>query len=128
MTQRSEGTTDAVTERSGDPAGAGGGTEHREETVDAVGAEETSEPAGAAEATGATGATPEERRALFRVIRGEPTDAEVAALTVVLAAAAAASGEAPAGGPRSAWNDPVARLRVPLHPGPGAWAMSAWRR
>ena len=32
---------------------------------------------------------PEERRALFRVVRGEPTDAELAALTVVLAAVAA---------------------------------------
>ncbi|NMH99832.1 acyl-CoA carboxylase subunit epsilon [Pseudonocardia sp. K10HN5] len=65
---------------------------------------------------------------MFRVVRGEPTDAEVAALTVVLAAVAAASGEAPSAGPRSAWNDPVARLRAPLRPGPGAWAMSAWPR
>ena len=32
--------------------------------------------------------TPEERRALFRVVRGTPTDAELAALTVVLLAAA----------------------------------------
>jgi hypothetical protein len=30
-------------------------------------------------------ATPEERRALFRIVRGAPSDEEVAALTVVLA-------------------------------------------
>jgi hypothetical protein len=26
------------------------------------------------------------------------------------------------------WSDPAARLRVPLHPGPGAWRASAWPR
>ena len=64
--------------------------------------------------------TPEERRALFRVVRGDPTDAELAALTVVLAVAAArpADPEPPA---RSAWADPAARLRRPLPVGPGAW-------
>ena len=36
-------------------------------------------------------ATPEERRALFRVVRGRPSDTEIAALTVVLAAAASAA-------------------------------------
>jgi hypothetical protein len=71
--------------------------------------------------------TPEERRALFRVVRGVPTDAELAALTVVLAAAAAAP-PAPAPRPRSAWNDPAARLRRPLSPGPGAWRASVWPR
>ncbi|CAA9402543.1 MAG: hypothetical protein AVDCRST_MAG66-1547, partial [uncultured Pseudonocardia sp.] len=30
------------------------------------------------------GATPEERRALFQVVRGEPSDAELAALAAVL--------------------------------------------
>ena len=39
--------------------------------------------------------TPEERRALFRVVRGTPTDAELAALTVVLLAAAAPEPDAP---------------------------------
>ena len=80
---------------------------------------------------GATGdaareATPEERRALFRVVRGTPTDAELAALTVVLAAAAPRR----APGPRtcSAWTDPAARMRRPLHAGPGAWHTSAWPR
>jgi len=71
-------------------------------------------------------ATPEERRALFRVVRGIPSDAELAALTVVLAAAA----RRPAPAPRtcSAWTDPMARMRRPLQAGPGAWHTSAWPR
>ena len=75
-------------------------------------------------------ATPEERRALFRVVRGRPSDAEIAALTVVLAAAApgAAASETGRPRPRSHWADPAARLRTPLHPGPGAWRASAWPR
>jgi hypothetical protein len=73
--------------------------------------------------------SPEQRRALFRVVRGEPTDAEVAALVVVLAAVGSA-GAATADRPRplTRWSDPVARLRTPLHPGPGAWRASAWPR
>jgi hypothetical protein len=74
-----------------------------------------------------TGPTPEERRALFRVVRGSPTDAELAALTVVLAAAATAPRESPPPAP-SAWADPAARLRRPLPTGPGAWHTSTWPR
>jgi hypothetical protein len=70
--------------------------------------------------------TPEERRALFRVVRGAPTDAEVAALTAVLAAMASATPGTPPASPRTAWNDPAARLRRPLAVGPGAWPASAW--
>ena len=68
--------------------------------------------------------SPEERRALFRVVRGTPTDAELAALTVVVAAVAAAPRTAPRPAARSAWNDPAARLRRPLPTGPGAWRVS----
>jgi hypothetical protein len=73
--------------------------------------------------------TPEERRALFRVVRGEPSDAELAALTAVLAAATASGGggEAPAR-PADRWSDPAARLRTPLVPGPGAWQRTYWPR
>lgn len=72
--------------------------------------------------------TPEERRALFRVVRGEPTDAEIAALTVVLAAAAAARPSPPAPAMRNRWSDPAARFRMPLQPGPDAWKTSTWPR
>ena len=72
-------------------------------------------------------ATPEERRALFRVVRGMPTDPELAALTVVLAAAAAPDAEPVAPAP-SAWADPAARMRRVLQPGPEAWRKSTWPR
>jgi Acyl-CoA carboxylase epsilon subunit len=71
--------------------------------------------------------TPEERRALFRVVRGTPTDAELAALTVVLAAVASPPPAEPPP-PRSVWSDPAARLRRPLPVGPDAWRTSAWPR
>jgi acyl-CoA carboxylase epsilon subunit len=76
----------------------------------------------------AAGPTPEERRALFRVVRGTPTDEELAALTVVLAALAAAPrpGPRPAAATATAWNDPAARLRGPLRRGAGAWRASTW--
>jgi Acyl-CoA carboxylase epsilon subunit len=72
--------------------------------------------------------TPEERRALFRVVRGGPTDEEVAALAVVLAAAATGAGSGPAPSVRDRWSDPAVRFRAPLHPGPGAWKTATWPR
>ncbi|HTF47267.1 MAG TPA: acyl-CoA carboxylase subunit epsilon [Pseudonocardia sp.] len=73
--------------------------------------------------------TPEQRRALFRVVRGEPDDAELAALAVVLAAAASAPATEPgARRTRSVWVDRAAMLRRPEHPGPGAWRASALPR
>lgn len=59
----------------------------------------------------------------LRVVRGEPTAEELAALVAVLAARAAAAPVQPR--PRSAWADPASRLRVPLTPGPAAWRRSA---
>jgi Acyl-CoA carboxylase epsilon subunit len=73
--------------------------------------------------------TPEQRRALFRVVRGEPDDAELAALTVVVAAAASAPAAEPATtGPRGVWVERAAMLRRPLYPGPDAWRTSTWPR
>ena len=72
--------------------------------------------------------TPEERRALFRVVRGGPSDAELAAVAVVLAAAASSSGDEPAATTRDRWSDPAALRRVPLNPGPGAWRTTYWPR
>jgi len=71
--------------------------------------------------------TPEERRALFRVVRGEPDDAELAALTVVLAAASGGAEPEPAG-PPSAWIDRQAMVRRPLRRGPDAWRTFYWPR
>jgi hypothetical protein len=74
------------------------------------------------------GATPEERRALFRVVRGEPSAEELAALTVTLAALAGAGGGEPTSTPHTAWNAPTPHLRTPLNPGPDAWRASTWPR
>ncbi len=76
--------------------------------------------------------TPEQRRALFRVVRGEPDDAEAAALTVVLAAMTAADSSAepaPSTAQRpSCWTDRAAHLRRPLPVGPDSWRTSTWPR
>ncbi|WP_199439491.1 acyl-CoA carboxylase subunit epsilon [Umezawaea beigongshangensis] len=61
----------------------------------------------------------------LRVVRGTPDDAELAALTVVVAALASAPPEKPVDAPRSAWSDPGRRMRTPPRPGPGAWRASA---
>ncbi len=72
--------------------------------------------------------TPEERRATFRIVRGEPSDEELAALTVVLAAASGAGDGAPEERAVDRWSDPAARLRGPLAAGPGAWQRTFWPR
>lgn len=64
---------------------------------------------------------------MLRIAQGEPSEDEVAALIAVFAGvASAAAAELPA--LRSAWADPARRLRTPLHPGPGAWRISALPR
>lgn len=55
---------------------------------------------------------------MLQIVRGEPSDEEVAALIAVLAGLAGAGARAPA--PRSGWADPAHRLRTPLHAGRGA--------
>ncbi len=53
------------------------------------------------------------------VLRGEPSDAELAALVVVLAAA---GGPEPApAAPRSLWGDPALQLRSAAMPSSAAW-------
>jgi hypothetical protein len=63
---------------------------------------------------------------LLRVVRGQPTDEEAAALAVVLAAKLAAR-PAPGRERRAVggWADRARALRTPLTPGPGAWRNSA---
>lgn len=68
---------------------------------------------------------------VLRVVRGDATPEEIAAVIAVVTAAnaraSAAAGEAPA--PRvSAWRDPAHRMRRPLPHGPGAWRASALPR
>ena len=62
-------------------------------------------------------------RPLLTVVRGEPTPEQLAALTAVIAArAAAGSDDEPPAAP-SLWSRP--QLRAPLSPAPGAWRASA---
>jgi Acyl-CoA carboxylase epsilon subunit len=58
----------------------------------------------------------------LRVVRGEPTASELAALVAVLATRSVPAAAAPS--VRSAWADPARRLRVG-RPGPGGWRRSA---
>jgi hypothetical protein len=69
---------------------------------------------------------PVEQRPALRVVSGNPTPEEIAALAVVLAAVADAGHTAPSVAPAGGWADPSLRLRRPVPPGPGAWRASAW--
>jgi acyl-CoA carboxylase epsilon subunit len=70
---------------------------------------------------------------LFRVVRGNPTAEETAALVAVLAVARAARQAARAasrraGSSRSGWSDRTRLTQQPLPHGPGAWRSSALPR
>ncbi|HEX4723479.1 MAG TPA: acyl-CoA carboxylase subunit epsilon [Pseudonocardiaceae bacterium] len=58
---------------------------------------------------------------LLRVVRGEPDDAELAALTAVVLSLASAATPTPEPAARSRWADRAALVRRPLPFGPGAW-------
>jgi hypothetical protein len=64
----------------------------------------------------------EQERPLLSVVRGEPDDVELAALTVVVSALAAARASAAKNPPH--WSVPRAMLRRPIGHGPGAWRAS----
>jgi len=63
-------------------------------------------------------------RPLLRVVRGDPTPEELAALIAVVSSRGGAVEEAAPH--RSLWAAP--QLRRPLSPGPGAWTASALPR
>lgn len=71
-------------------------------------------------------ATPEP---LIQVVKGKPTDDELAALTIAVAAKAAeADAPAPEQTRPSTWAAYWRTVRAPLRPGPGAWRASALPR
>ncbi|GAB3992395.1 acyl-CoA carboxylase subunit epsilon [Nocardioides marmoraquaticus] len=61
---------------------------------------------------------------LLRVVKGDPTPEELAALVAVVAAAAS-GGEEPPAPRRSEWSARHRLVRTPLQHGPGAWRASA---
>jgi len=65
----------------------------------------------------------DQERPLLRVVRGNPTDEELAALTVVVAALSGGRRRrraTPVGG----WASYADRWGAPLRPGPGGWRAS----
>ncbi|HEX9548853.1 MAG TPA: acyl-CoA carboxylase subunit epsilon [Acidimicrobiales bacterium] len=61
---------------------------------------------------------------LLRVVRGDATPEEIAALVAVLMTRPTEDDATPQP-TRTAWSDRSRQLRRPLHPGPGAWRRSA---
>jgi hypothetical protein len=61
----------------------------------------------------------------FRVVRGHPTEEEVAALLVVLSSRAFAEPTTTTPPTASGWASYARGVRAPLLPGPGAWQASA---
>ncbi len=78
------------------------------------------------QASGSDGAP---ARPPLRVISGDATAEEIAAIVAVLAAASG-NGDGTDGTrtTRSRWADPRTRMRAHLSPGPGAWRASALPR
>ena len=61
---------------------------------------------------------------LFSIVKGSPTEEELAALVIVLAAAAAGAAPAP-DRPGSGWSAYWRSIRAPVLPGPESWRMSS---
>jgi hypothetical protein len=69
---------------------------------------------------------PAEAPPFLRVVRGEPTAEETAALVAALMAARARRSAAAGRRGRSLWADRSRLVRRPTAPGPGAWRASAF--
>ncbi|ACU95659.1 acyl-CoA carboxylase subunit epsilon [Saccharomonospora viridis] len=68
-----------------------------------------------------------DQNVLLRVVRGAPDDAELAALTAVVAGLTATTRNASTPSPRrSRWADPASRLRLPARPARDGWRASAY--
>ena len=64
----------------------------------------------------------------LRVVKGDPSDEELAALVAVLQAAASVGNAAPARKPVSEWAAPHRKLRTTFPSGPSGWRASAMPR
>lgn len=68
----------------------------------------------------------EQARPVLRVVRGDATPEEVAALLGVVASLG--GGATPPRRPRSSWAHPERQVRRPVHAGPGGWRASGLPR
>jgi hypothetical protein len=71
----------------------------------------------------------ETAKPVLRVVKGDLTEEELAALLAVVAARNAAAANAAARAtkrPRSEWGHPARLMRRPLRVGPDQWRRSAW--
>ncbi len=64
---------------------------------------------------------------MLRVVRGNPSAPELAALVAVVTARAAANADRPTAR-RTAWNAPGRLVRPAVHPSSGGWRASALPR
>jgi hypothetical protein len=71
---------------------------------------------------------PNAARPPLRLVRGDATPEEVAALLALLSAASAGGDAKPAPRHTSQWGSRERGVRRPPQPGPGAWRASAWPR
>jgi hypothetical protein len=69
----------------------------------------------------------DERQPLLRIVKGDPTPEEIAALVTVVSAMAAGAAEAAATekAPKPEWSAHRRKLRTTHRHGPGAWRGSA---
>jgi hypothetical protein len=77
--------------------------------------------------SGDSGTGDAQPRVVLRVVRGEPTDEELAAVVTVLAARAGGT-RAPDPTPASRWADPHRLVRGSTAPARGGWRASALPR
>lgn len=93
-------------------------------TSEADGASSADRAGGAGAADSATSATP-----MLKVVRGQPSAEELAALVAVIASQAAGAVREPAAPPKvSGWTDRSRSMRSPGRPFPGGWRASALPR
>lgn len=86
---------------------------------------------GTEERSDGTSDAPEVAQPVLRVVKGDPTPEEFAALVAVVSAKLGAAERPSPQGPRHAaprWAAYWRRTRQPLRPGPGAWRASALPR
>jgi acyl-CoA carboxylase epsilon subunit len=66
-------------------------------------------------------------RPFLRIVKGDPSPEEVAALVVAMSALRRDSEPVRPATSRSGWSDRSRLLRTPVHPSQDAWRRSAWR-